>query len=298
MSPWQRRKRRWLGLAVLLFCGWWLLGWIAAYAATQPHPVPIHARTSIAGRPVEDVAALTLDGLTVRGWLVETPAESSADAPMTRAVILCAGIRGNRQGMVTRAEFYLQLGWSVLLVDLRGTGSSDRARISMGWHEALDLLAWHELLRTRGYQEIGVHGQSLGAAAAAYSSVRTEQPPTWRFLVLEACYCDIEAALRARVFGLPRLLLWPMLVCAEMLADVRAIDLNPVASLLLQTAPIFVACGANDLKVGPDATARLLAASRAVDKVRHDVADVGHTDLWSHGGEALRTALREFLSRR
>lgn len=288
----RRGWRRLLRTASLVVLAWWASGFLTAYVATQPHPAPIVARKLIAGRPVTNVDVRTCDGLTVRGWLVDVPHEKR------RCVVLCAGIRGNRQRMVRRAEFYAELGWSSLLVDLRGTGTSDSARISMGWNEALDLSAWHAFLRQRGYQAIGVHGQSLGAAAAAYTSVRTEAPPAWDFLVLEACYRDIEAALGARMFGLPAVLWWPVLVNAEWLLDVTAEDLDPVAALREQTAPTFLACGTLDQKVGPDATAKLFAASPAADKVRFDVPNIGHKELWWSGAGALQSAVREFLLRR
>jgi pimeloyl-ACP methyl ester carboxylesterase len=277
---------------LVLFLGWWLIGWLGAYASTQPNPSNIRERRTIAGHTVEDLDIVTSDELTVRSWLLDVPAERR------RCVILAAGIRGNRQGMVSRAAFYAELGWSSLLVDLRGTGSSDRARISMGWHEALDLIACHDVLRKRGYEVVGVHGQSLGAAAAAYTSVRTDNPPAWDFVVLEACYSDIAAALQSRAFGLPMIALLPFFTCAEWLLDVNAADLNAVAALRQQNAPLLVACGTLDYKVGPEATARLLAASPAKDKVRCDVPGVGHRDLWRHGGSEVQAALREFLQRR
>lgn len=288
----QSWRRRWWRPALVLFVGWWLIGWLGAYASTRPHPSNVRGLRTIAGHAVENLEVVTSDGLTVRAWLLDVPADRR------QCVVLAAGIRGNRQRLVSRAEYYAELGWSTLLVDLRGTGASDPARISMGWHEAIDLVAWHDVLRKRGYKVVGVHGQSLGAAAAAYTSVRTANPPAWDFVVLEACYCDIKSALQARAFGLPQIALFPVFTCAEWLLDLSADDLNPVAALRRQKAPLLVACGTLDDKVGPDATTRLLAASPAQDKVRCDVPGVGHHDLWRSGGTELRASLREFLQRR
>ncbi|MFT4512854.1 MAG: pimeloyl-ACP methyl ester carboxylesterase [Planctomycetota bacterium] len=289
----QRWCARWWRPALVLFVGWWVIGWLGAYASTQPHSSDIRERRTIVGHAIEKLEVTTTDGLTVRSWLLDVPSDRR------RCVILAAGIRGNRERMVSRAQFYADLGWSSLLVDLRGTGNSDPARISMGWHEAIDLVAWYDVLRKRGYEVVGVHGQSLGAAAAAYTSVRTANPPAWDFVVLEACYSDITAALQSRAFGLPTIVLLPVFTCAEWLLDLDADDLNPVAALREQPAPLLVACGTLDHKVGIDATTRLLAASPAKDKVRCDVPGVGHHDLWrGGGGSELRAALREFLKRR
>ena len=289
---WRRRWPRYLALALVT---WWGFGFLAAFGATQAHPRRIKPRARIGEHAIENVEVVTPDGLTVRGWLVDVPPPQRTDE--RRCVILCAGIRGNRQRMVARAAFYHRLAWSTLLVDLRGTGASDSARVAMGWHEAIDLLSWQALLRQRGYTTVGVHGQSLGAAAAAFTSVRTQQPPPWSFMVLEACYLDIGAALQARI-PLPQFLLWPIYVNAEWLLGVDAEDLSPLAAMRRHTAPTFFACGEWDHKVGPCATELLVDALPVKDKVHYEVPRVGHGDLWGPGGAGLRDALREFLSRR
>lgn len=287
-----RKRRRWTWLLAGLLLSWWALGFVTAFVATRPHPSPITERQRLGAHEVEVVEVAAADGVTARGWLVEVPAAES------KCVILCAGIRGNRQRLVSRATFYHGLGWSTLLIDFRGTGVSDTARISMGWHEALDLLAWRALLQQRGYATVGVHGQSLGAAAAVYTSERTAKLQPWDFLVLEACYLDIGSALQARLFGLPEFLLWPVFVNAEWLLGVDAAKLSPLTAIAHHDAPTFFVCGALDNSVGHNATSRLMAASPAVDKVHYDVAGVAHKDLWRPGGAALRAALRAFLQRR
>ncbi len=291
----RRRRRRVFWSVTALACAfvaWWGTGLAAAWLMTRGHPVAFAARAELGGRAVEAVATTTVDGLTVRGWLVSTAAASS------RCVLLAAGIRGNRLAMQTRAEWYLANGWSALLVDLRGTGESDSARVSMGWHEALDLLAWHAFLRQRGFTAIGAHGQSLGAAAITFTAVRSDRAPVWHFVVLESCYRDAEVALRARLPGVPRFLLWPLEVSCAWLMQVDPAKLRPLAAIHSLNAPTLLACGTIDEKVGPDALALLLAASPARDKRRVDIAGAGHVDLWRAGGDTLPRALGEFLAGR
>jgi pimeloyl-ACP methyl ester carboxylesterase len=283
-------RRRLLRLAGLTVVGWWLTGFAAAWLATLPHPSGIAALRELGGRPIEPVATTARDGVAVRGWLVDANGGK-------RCVVLAAGIRGNRLAMLTRAEWYLAHGWSTLLVDLRGTGESAPERIAMGFHEALDLCAWHTFLRERHYLSIGVHGQSLGAAAAVYTAVCAAPPPEWAFVVLEACYRDIGAALAARLPWVPSALLWPMRVCSEWLLGVDAEQLSPLQAIRELQAPTLIACGTDDTKVGPDAARLLFEASPAHDKRRVDVAGIGHGDLWRAGSE-LRRALAAFCAAR
>jgi hypothetical protein len=291
------RFRQALAGAAVAFAAWWLVGLCGALAMTWPRSVDVGTRTELGGRPVEQVTTVTGDGVTVRGWLVPASTATTSVGP-ARCVVLAAGIHGNRLAMLTRAEWYLAHGWSTLLVDLRGTGASDAARIAMGWHEALDLIAWHAFLRGRGCAAIGAHGQSLGAAAIVYTAVRATPPPAWHFVVLESCYGDVDAALQARLPFVPRFLLWPLVACGEWLLGVDAHALRPVDAIAALPAPTLLAVGAADAKVGPDATSQLWAASPASDKRRLDIPGVAHGDLWRQGGAALPDALAAFLAGR
>ena len=284
-------RSRWLLVASLAIVGWLGCGFAAAWSSTRPWPSAIAPRARIAGRLVQEVATTTADGLTVRGWLVRAASERGC-------VVLAAGIRGNRTAMVSRAECYLERGWSTLLVDLRGTGASDSSRIAMGWHEANDLLAWHAFLRAQGLAVIAVHGQSLGAAAAVFTMVRGAPAPAWHFAVLEACYRDIRAALAARLPALPEPLLWPLVASAELLLGIDADELAPVRAIAQLRCPTLLVGGELDRKVGPGAAAALFAASGAAVKVRCDVPGAGHVDLWRAGGELMPRALGQFLAER
>lgn len=284
------RRHRLLRLAGLGLLGWWLVGFAAAWLATRPHPSQVPALDELAGTRIEPVATTTRDGVPVRGWLLDK-------SHGRRCVVLAAGIHGNRLAMLTRAEWYLTHGWSTLLVDLRGTGESAPERVSMGYHEALDLCAWHALLRERGFAAIGMHGQSLGAAAATYTAARASPPPAWHFVVLEACYRDIDAALQARLPWLPSWTLWPLRVASEWLLAVDADDLSPVHAIAQLDAPTLIACGSDDAKVGADAAQMLFAASPARDKQLVTIPGVGHADLW-RAGPALPRALQAFLATR
>jgi pimeloyl-ACP methyl ester carboxylesterase len=97
---------------------WCVAGLAGALVATSPWRTAIPARSEIDGRPVAGAATGTSDEIVVRGWLVRVT------DPSTDIVVLAAGIQGNRLAMIERGEWYLAHGWSVLLVDLRGTGAA------------------------------------------------------------------------------------------------------------------------------------------------------------------------------
>lgn len=277
--------RRWLSLAILLFVGWLLAGFVGGHLVTRGRPASIPARVDLAGHAIEAVATTTADGLTVRGWLVRARPDSRDCA------VLATGIRGNRSSVLAGAEWYLARGWSALVVDLRATGESDGGRVSMGWHEAADLRAWHALLRERGFTRLCAHGQSLGAAAIAYSDL------PWDLMVLESCYVDIDEALRARLPWVPfsELLLWPLRRSAEWWSDTPAVLLRPGDALAKRRLPTLFLCGLADTKVGIDGTQRLAAACAAADERVVLIAGAGHQDLLAFDRAAVLGALASFV---
>ena len=285
-------RRRVLAWAVALFLVWWAVGIIGALQLTAPRPYDIAPLQQLGSAAVEAVTTTASDGLELLGWLVRCTPTSD------RCVVLAAGIGGCRLSMLERATWYLAQGWSVLLVDLRGTGESAPSRIAMGWHEALDLVAWHQFAITRGFLQVGVHGQSLAAAAAVYSVMRGKPAPAWHFVVLESCYLDVRAALAARLPWFPSPLLWPLVASTEWLLDVDVDELSPQQAIASLQAPTLLACGERDAKVGPGATDALFTACSARQKERCDVPGVGHTDLWSAADGLLPRRLLAFLAAR
>jgi pimeloyl-ACP methyl ester carboxylesterase len=287
----QPRWRRRLSALVLVLVVWFATGFAAAHVATRARPAAIEPLSNWQGHRVEPVQATAEDGVVCRGWLVAPP---GADA----CVVLAAGIGGHRLGMLARSEFWLRRGTATLLVDLRGTGETEASRLSMGYHEALDLAAWHALARTRGFRRIGVHGVSLGAAAAIYTAVRPAVAPAWAFAVLEASYVDIRSALYARLPWLPAIALWPMVASAEWLLAVDADDLSPERAIRQLAAPTLLVVGDRDHKVGPDANARLRAASGAAIVREHVVSGAAHVDLWSRDAAGIAAAIEDLLRAR
>jgi fermentation-respiration switch protein FrsA (DUF1100 family) len=224
--------------------------------------------------------------VTVRGWL--------CTADPARCVVLAAGIHGNRMSMVQRAMWWLQQGWSTLLVDLRGTGASDATPIALGWHEATDLLAWRALLAARGFTRIGAHGQSLGAAAIVYAAARGAD---WSFAVLEACYDDIRHALANRMpwVPLPGLVLWPMVAAAQVRLHVDVDELRPIALVPRLLMPVLMLAGDGDAAVKRAETETLFAAVGSANKLLVWIHGAAHVDLWTSDAAACARALGELL---
>jgi uncharacterized protein len=127
----------------------------------------------------------------------------------TGAVILVHGrdaCRGDelRGSTFELAGALMQEGLSVLMVDLRGHGDSDRARLTFGRRERRDILGAVDFLLARGYRptRIGVLGASMGGVSAIGAAA---EEPAIGALVTDSAFADFDEVLRVQFSRLTRL---------------------------------------------------------------------------------------------
>jgi len=94
------------------------------------------------GASLENVSIRASDGATLKGWLF-TPQDDHG-----HAVLLVHGGLGSRRDMLGHAKWLLTRGYTCLLVDQRGCGTSG-GRVSWGVNEPADIAAWAVWLRDR-----------------------------------------------------------------------------------------------------------------------------------------------------
>ncbi|NBK97802.1 MAG: alpha/beta hydrolase [Erysipelotrichia bacterium] len=79
-------------------------------------------------------------------------------------VIVLHGYMGDATQMAYQAHHFYELGYNVLVPDLRGHGLSEGDYIGMGWVDRFDLLAWtHYLINVDPNNKIIFYGISMGA---------------------------------------------------------------------------------------------------------------------------------------
>ena len=132
---------------------------------TTPNPSPVTFDKFKIGQNVTDVSFDTTDKLKLKGWLF--------NGTNGKAIMFVHGA-GNQNranevyGTPEIARYFLEKGYSILLFDLRGTGESEKARISFGQYERRDVAGAFEFFQTKGLKpaSIGIISNSLGAIAA------------------------------------------------------------------------------------------------------------------------------------
>lgn len=139
--------------------------------------------------------------------------------PTSRTAVIVHGYTDNAIRMMMIGYLYNQeLGFNILLPDLRNTGLSDGDAIQMGWLDRKDVMQWMEA----AHQIYGdstrmvVHGISMGAATTMM--VSGEQQPDYVKCFVEDCgYTNVWDQFSKELkeqFGLPR---FPLMYTADLL---------------------------------------------------------------------------------
>jgi pimeloyl-ACP methyl ester carboxylesterase len=88
-------------------------------------------------------------------------------------VIFLHGYASEKSGLLPEALAFLELGYSVLLIDFRGSGESSEAYTTIGLREAEDVVGAARFGReVLGHSRCVLYGQSMGAAAVLCAIAR------------------------------------------------------------------------------------------------------------------------------
>jgi uncharacterized protein len=192
----------------------------------------------------EDVELVTADGVSFGAWYFRQPG-----SPQT--VIVSGGHKGQRQGALGISVALWRKGFNVILYSYRGMSGSDRAPITFGITEVLELQAVIAFARKRIPQaRIGLLGYSMGAVVSLLGAAGE---PGVEALVLDSPFSDLRSLLvenvrrRARLPGTPFVWLAGLMLRAR--SGSRLDDCNPLAVLSsLEPRPLFfIHGGADDL---------------------------------------------------
>ncbi len=201
------RRRRWgriaaliLLAAVVLLAGVvWAQVWLMTTPIRDRHlELPISMN-------VQDVTLITADGLKLSGWYV------AGSRP--EGMILAHGVNANRAYLVPQADVLFELGYHVLMFDLRGHGRSQGHLLTYGYSEALDVRAAADyLLAVPGVRRVAAIGHSLGGAAVVRAAAEDDR---LQAIVIQSSYSSLPQAIQDNFDGfsiLPRRPFLPLIV--------------------------------------------------------------------------------------
>jgi uncharacterized protein len=217
-----------------------------------------------------------VDHMQIKGWYIPGVLPNG-NLTTQRTIIMVHGNRANRAdksaGLLNLSGDLALHGFAVLAFDMRGTGESPPAPLSLGYFEQRDVLGAVDFLRSGPIpypalgrpRIIGGYGVSMGAATLLMA---TAQEPAIRAVVSDCAFTDDIPLLEREVPSrghLPQSFTPGALVAAFVLYGMNFYAVRPVDIVAtIAPRPIFFIQGTSDTFVPPSNMNILAAAARSV----------------------------------
>ena len=241
------------------------------------------------GLQKEDYTVTSEDGYVLHVQKLTNP------QPAKRYILISHGYTDNRFGSLKYARMYLDLGFNVILYDLRGHGENEPTFCTYSVRESMDLNALIRDCRARypEAEEFGLHGESLGCATSI--AVLKYHPPV-DFVVADCGFSEITSVLQGGLRGmhLPPFLVHVASLCAKLRYGYSFDQMRPIDSLKDNRVPILFIHGEADDFILP-AHSRAMAQATAGYSELHLIQGAGHAASVLTDPELYRQYVERFL---
>ncbi|MBO4320620.1 MAG: alpha/beta hydrolase [Treponema sp.] len=201
------------------------------------------------------------------------------------------------------AEPYRQMGYNLLLPDIRCHGLSEGKFNNVGYSEWVDVLAWGKFLHDeKKNRSVICHGICIGAASALYALIDNSCPDYIQGLVADGMFTTFRDSFinHLKKGGYPKFpttLIVMALIKKHSHSD--AFNDGPITRISRLNKPILFLYSKEDLFSRPDEAQRLYDACVApkkivwFDKGNHSHIRINNREKYD---ESIRTFLKEYFS--
>ena len=238
-----------------------------------------------------DYTVTSYDGYILHAQFLPNP------DPSSRYIIISHGYSDNRFGALKYAKMYLDLGFNIIVYDLRGHGLNEQTFCTYTARERKDLLAMIRDSRQRwpDMTFFGLHGESLGAATSI--AVLEEKPPV-DFVVADCGFSEIESVMKTslHLMRLPSWLVHVASLCAKLRFGWSYQDMRPIDSLKDNEIPILFIHGAQDAFIPPFHSQAMAKATKGYSEV-HLIEGAAHARSMLTAPEEYGRIVEAFLQK-
>jgi len=244
----------------------------------------------IRAMPWESVQITAYDGLRLHGRLLRAGAG--------RTVLLVHGYRScGENDFAGIVDYYVNAGFSILMIDQRAHGESEGRRIYFGVRERYDVQRWAEFAQKECPGPLWLHGISMGAASCLMAA-GLGLPEGVRGVIADSSFTsprDTLAYQMKRQYHLPYFPFVPIGTLAGMCISGRDFACGSVENAAARSKlPMLFISGGKDHAVPPDSTLRLHAARGGGDALLI-VPEARHAVCWLEDAAAYADALDRFI---
>lgn len=187
---------------------------------------------------------MSFDGLKLHAYEVVNPVKSDV------WVIVVHGYTGQGSDQYEYAKGFYDMGYNVLVPDLRGHGFSEGDYIGMGWDDREDILQWISyILQKDKDAQIVLHGVSMGGATVMMTAGEA-LPDNVKCIIEDSGYTSVWDEFSYQLKSLFNLPSFPVMQLADAVGKLRAgywiSDASAVKQLTSATKPMLFIHGDED----------------------------------------------------
>lgn len=208
------------------------------YVSIKPPRIISAINPGDLGLDYESVSFITKDNIAIAGWFIPSKTKNA------KTIILLHGYPADKGDILPSLSF-LNQKYNLFLFDFRYLGQSGGKYSTAGAKETEDLLAAIRFLKTRGIQDVGIWGFSLGGAVALMTAPKS---PEIKAIVSESSYASLNL-MALELYRIP-VLRYPLAYLTGLWAKIfLGIDLkniSPLESSKNLRIPILIIHSKND----------------------------------------------------
>lgn len=164
--------------------------------------------------------------------------------------IVVHGYTSEGKLLSSKAKHLYNMGYNVLVPDLRSHGSSEGDYIGMGWHDRLDIIDWiNYIVKNNPKSEIALHGTSMGSATVLMVSGE-KLPSNVKAIVADCGYTSVYDEFSYQLKQLFNLPAFPIMNFSDVVTHIRAgyclNDASAINQVKKSTTPILYIHGDKD----------------------------------------------------
>ena len=164
--------------------------------------------------------------------------------------ILVHGYTSEGKLLSSKAKHLYNMGYNVLVPDLRSHGTSEGNYIGMGWHDRLDIINWiNYIVKNNPKSEIALHGTSMGSATVLMVSGE-KLPSNVKAIVADCGYTSVYDEFSYQLKQLFNLPAFPIMNFSDVVTHIRAgyclNDASAINQVKKSTTPILYIHGDKD----------------------------------------------------
>lgn len=236
----------------------------------------------------ENVEMKSYDGYLLHGILLKNDSK--------KFVIITHGYTDNRYGSVKYCHMYRNMGYQVLLYDLRHHGENKSCYCSMGFKEHKDILAVSEYLKERFGSDItiGLHGESLGCASSILALGKSD---SFDFCVADCGFSDLYKLLSYQAyqtFHLPAIFAHLASGICYLMHGHTFSGIRPIDSFMTSQTPILFIHGKEDDFIPPYMSEDMYAKAQCYKKIEL-VEGAMHARSYEILRKEYETKVKQFL---